>query len=96
MTTGFNPATFGEFTAAATKQANQIQSEGEAVKASIANLTTEGLQGASAGASDQMANEVNTVTATAKDTVAQLQARAADFGQNLTNSDRSFASRIGG
>lgn len=96
MTTGFNPATFGEFSAAAIKQANQIQSEGEAVKASIASLTTEGLQGASAGASDQMANDVNTVSAAAKDTVTQLQNRADIFGQNLTNSDRSFASRIGG
>lgn len=94
--TGFNPGSYGDFSAAATRQSNLMQQQGEEVKTLFSKLTTDGLQGDSAGASQQMSDGVNSVTNAAKQTVAQLNARAGEFGQNMGNTDRSFASQIFG
>lgn len=96
MSTGFTHSAFAEFTAAATAQANVIQERGESVLRSISNLTTEGLQGNSAGASQDMADQINQSSAMAKQAIADLQARGQNFGDNMTGSDNRFASAIGG
>lgn len=96
MATGFTHSAFAEFTAAATSQANLIQERGESVLRSISNVTTEGLQGNSAGASQTMAEQINQASGLAKQSIADLQTRGQGFGDQMTGSDNRFASAIGG
>lgn len=96
MATGFTHSQFSEFAAAATAQANLIQERGESVLRSISNVTAEGLQGNSAGASQGMADQINQSSSLAKQSIADLQTRGQNFGDQMTGSDNRYASAIGG
>lgn len=94
--TGFNHAQFEELAAAFDSQANIITERGENTLRSLSALTTDGLQGNAAESTRGLADEVMKTSELARQTVNDLRARSGQFGESMTNSDNSFASRIAG
>lgn len=94
--TGFNHAQFAELAAAFDGQAKIITERGESTLKSLRALTTDGLQGNAAASTEELGSEVMRTSDLARQTVSDLRARAGQFGDNMTQSDNTFASRIAG
>lgn len=91
---GFKHSEFQDYSAQVRSLGEQMIAKGEQVLKGINNLTTEGLQGQAAGASDQMAAEINRVTNTTNEVLNDLDRKGQQYGDAMTGNDNRFAGAI--
>jgi|SRR5699024_10156568 len=95
-TTGFNPGAYEAMVSEATALRNRMEESGNAAVQKVAALTGEGLSGASAGASEEMAQGVQAATARADEAIQVLNRIGQEFGQNLGQNDAAGAAGLRG
>lgn len=96
MATGINRAEAEQLYALADQKINTVRDQAEQVKATIAQVTTEGLQGNAAEASVALSNEIQITADNTVNIIQRYQQALMEHVDNITASDNQFASQIGG
>ena len=94
--TGFNAGQHAATIAQADALRNQMTEAGREVIPNFGALTTEGLQGNAAGATQNLGSHVQTATLAADNAVNQLKLKTSEFGQNFGAHDARTSAAIGG
>lgn len=95
-TTAFDATQADQLIASIETTRNNVTEEANVTRQTIAQLTTDGLQGSAAEASDALSAEVQTTLNNVDSILQRYQTEVANYGDNMGNHDTSFAGRIGG
>jgi len=94
--TGYNVGQHEALVAEAQNIASQMENAGQDVLTNFNALTAEGLQGDSADATEQLAQEFNQAMDAVNQAIQQLNQQGQNFGDNMQSTDQTFAGRISG
>ena len=95
-TTAFDATQASELIADITSTREHVAEQANITRQTIAQLTTEGLQGSAAEASDALSAEVQTTLNTVDGILHRYQEEVGHYGDDMGNHDTSFAGRISG
>lgn len=95
-TTAFDATQADQLIASIETTRNNVTEQANITRQTIAQLTTEGLQGSAAEASDALSAEVQTTLNNVDAILQRYQTEVANYGDNMGSHDASFAGRIGG
>lgn len=95
-TTAFDHTQADQLIAAIDGTRKNVTEQANITRQTIAQLTTEGLQGSAAEASEALSAEVQTTLNNVDGILQRYQTEVAAFGESITGSDSTFAGRIGG
>lgn len=79
-----------------TSTREHVTEQANITRQTIAQLTTEGLQGSAAEASDALSAEVQTTLNNVDSILQRYQAEVANYASDMGNHDTGFAGRISG
>lgn len=95
-TTAFDHTQADQLISSISATRENVTEQANVTRQTIAQLTTEGLQGAAAESSDALSAEVQTTLNNVDQILTRYQEEVAAFGENMSGHDASFAGRIGG
>lgn len=95
-TTAFDHTQADQLVSSITATRENVTEQANITRQTIAQLTTEGLQGSAAEASEALSAEVQTTLNNVDAILQRYQTEVAAFGENMSGHDSTFAGRIGG
>lgn len=95
-TTAFDATQADQLISAIEATRNHVTEQANVTRQTIAQLTTDGLQGSAAEASDELSAEVQTTLNNVDAILQRYETEVANYGDDMGNHDTTFAGRIGG
>lgn len=95
-TTAFDATQADQLIAAIETTRNNVTEQANVTRQTIAQLTTDGLQGSAGEASDELSAEVQTTLNNVDAILQRYETEVANYGDDMGNHDTTFAGRIGG